>query len=266
MKLVKISGGLGNQMFQYALAFSIQMMNKNQKVLLHTNWYDNISHRKYMLNNFNISLQTIKSKKNTYKVYKEKYNFFHASVFSIEDNVLLKGYWQNENYFIEYRNLLLKEFTLKNKLSKEAYIYNKIIKDNESISIHIRRKDYVKNKATNKIHGVCKISYYMQAINFFKKKIKNPYFFIFSDDLKWAKQNFNNVKNVFFLNYNRNIEDYEELILMSNCKHNIIANSTFSWWGAWLNKNNDKIVIAPKKWFKTDKYIENVIPSTWIKM
>jgi len=278
MTIVKIQGGLGNQLFQYALARSIKEKGIDVKLDIFKN-RDNFN-RSYKLDKFNISLEIandeeIKKLKgydgvfrrvlNKFKLdvikpdsfYKEKlYMSYCDGVF--RDNLYLDGYWQNENYFKDIRTILLKEFKIKD-LSNKAKKYLDLI-NNNSVSIHIRRGDYLKLKD---IYYICDLDYYNKAIEFILKKIKNPTFFIFSDDINWCKKNLN-LKNVVFVESTTDIDD---LFLMKSCKHNVIANSTFSWWGAWLNENRDKIVITPKKWFVKDEWRElHLACSDWRKI
>ncbi|WP_152184254.1 alpha-1,2-fucosyltransferase [Sulfurimonas indica] len=274
MIITKITGGLGNQMFQYAIAKSIALKN-HDKFLLDISFYAKQSLRKYELNLFNIEEHFAKPESFLSKVtrkigfvskgyYIEKeIAVFDKSVFEY-DNIILDGYWQNEKYFKDIRESILKDFTPKKELShnvKEEYL--DIIKGCNSISIHIRRGDYLE-KGTNEIHGVCDLLYYKKAIELLEQKIDNPKFFIFSDDISWCKDNLSFLNNPIFIDKTKSaIEDLE---LMKHCKHNIIANSTFSWWGAWLNENEEKNVIAPKRWF-IDKEMNNqsidIVPSKW---
>lgn len=131
--------------------------------------------------------------------------------------------------------------------------------------MHIRRGDYVANPKIAAYHGVCGMNYYQKAVQIIKEKITNPTFFIFSDDINWAKENFKG--DEYYFVSNKEIKETEDLILMSLCKHNIIANSSFSWWGAWLNKNHEKTVIAPRHWLNIKKDIAGkVLPDSWIKI
>jgi len=140
------------------------------------------------------------------------------------------------------------------------------IKEKNSVSLHIRRGDYLTMQKAIDTIGVCPLDYYDKAIREITRKIKNPTFFIFSDDINWVKENLKTNSPTIFVSGGK-LKDYEELILMSKCKHNIIANSSFSWWGAWLNNNPNKIVIAPKKWFKdTSKNTRDLIPESWLKL
>ncbi|MEI6553564.1 MAG: alpha-1,2-fucosyltransferase, partial [bacterium] len=135
-----------------------------------------------------------------------------------------------------------------------------------SISIHIRRGDYISNQEANNFHGSCSIDYYTEAINIIKGKVSNPIFFVFSDDIAWVKENLkSDIVATWVSEYN--LDNTEDLLLMSFCKHQIIANSSFSWWGAYLNRNINKIVIAPKKWIANKGYnTDEITPSSWIKL
>jgi len=286
MIITRISGGLGNQMFQYAMAKS--MAKKNNDIFkLDTSFYPKQTLRKYELNLFNIDeniatkdecigfrgkeklIFRIKNKlglniKRPYShTFENNLTLFDKEVYKKQGDIYLDGFWQNEDYFKNIKDEIIKDFIPKNNISLDAKKYLEHIKDNQSISIHIRRGDYVANAHTNSIHGICGIDYYKKAIKYIDKKVKNPIYYIFSDDMSWCKENFNFLKDKVFINNTKNtIEDLE---LMKNCKYNIIANSTFSWWGAWLNKNNAKIVITPKVWFASNNNI-NLALKEWIKI
>ena len=286
--MVKILGGLGNQMFQYAFAYALSK-KKGAEIKLDISGFKAYDLRAYELNLFDISLEIAKieeANRLKYKeenllqkivrkvrrkglllsdsYYREPHFNFDEKVFDLE-NVYCDGYWQSEKYFKEYRYELLKEFTLKKDLSKQSQVYKNEIVKTESVSLHIRRGDYVTNEHTNSVHGTCSLAYYREAILLMKSKLSNPSFYIFSDDLQWARKNFNFIENITIIELDKEIPDHEEMMLMSLCKHNIIANSSFSWWGAWLNQNPNKMVIAPFKWFNdTSKDTSDLIPEIWI--
>ena len=294
----RISGGLGNQLFQYAVARSIAENNGAQTVL-DTSWFinnKNDTKRDFLLPFFNISAREMKKEdekninlpdtiNNTFynkikrKIFRilenlkplDKKKFiiepsfnFHPEILKIRNSCYLSGVWQSEKYFKEIEDIIRKEFTLKNKPAKKTGEWIEKIENANSVSLHIRRGDYVENQKTNQFHGTCDLGYYEKAIKIISEKIKNPEFFIFSDDINWAKDNLKINFPTYFVS-DKDIPDYEELIVMSKCKHDIIANSSFSWWGAWLNQNKDKIVIAPKNWFKA-KHLDtkDLIPESWL--
>jgi len=291
MVIVNILGGLGNQMFQYAIGKALAL-ESNQALKLDVTSFKDYVLRNYELNVFNIDckiateeeIKMLKYRKPNFfeKLHmlirkksppcssfcrKEKYYYFDSEVLNRNENTYLFGYWQSEKYFLEYKDILMKEFTLKNNISTQSSKYQKLITSQTSISLHIRRGDYITNKHTNTYHGTTSLSYYKKAVMIIKEKLDNPYFFMFSDDMDWVKNNFDFIENGIFVELPQNIPDYEEMYLMSICKHNIIANSSFSWWGAWLNQNPEKIIIAPKKWFNDSSIdTKDLIPDTWLRI
>ena len=275
MIITRISGGLGNQMFQYAIAKSIAEKN-NDEFKLDISFYPKQTLRKYELNLFNINENIATQKecnglrgkeKLIYKI-KNRFSFkinrpksyifesleqitiFQEEIYNLLGDIYLDGFWQNENYFKNIRDEIIKNFIPKNSIGMEAKKYLEDIKSTQSVSIHIRRGDYIANQHTNSIHGTCDVGYYKKAIAYIDERITNPCFYIFSDDMSWCKENFDFLKNKVFLDDTKSTID--DLELMKNCKHNIVANSTFSWWAAWLNENNKKITIAPKIWFASN--------------
>lgn len=299
MIVTRISGGLGNQFFQYALGKNISLKN-NDELKLDIGFFDLgiEKDRSFKLLNFNISanisnendlkkigipdmveqnlyskimrkvhvtLQNLKTVENR-TIVTEKNSMFDSKILKIENSCYLSGIWQSEKYFKDIEDTIRKEFTLKNETTEYFKTWASKIENCESVCLHVRRGDYVKSQKTNAFHGTCSLEYYNEAINLILKKIKEPTFFVFSDDIDWVKDNLKIDYPKFFVSDKR-LPDYEELVLMSKCKHNIIANSTFSWWGAWLNNNKDKIVIAPKKWFNVESInTEDLIPEGWIRI
>jgi len=161
--------------------------------------------------------------------------------------------------------IIRNDFTLKNKPDKLNNEISKIMQDTNSVSIHIRRGDYIANPITFQYHGLCSMEYYKKAIQYINENINRPIFFFFSDEIDWVKDNLKIPKDCYFIDHNKMENDYLDLWLMSQCKHNIIANSSFSWWGAWLNTNKEKIVIAPKKWFNNAAIdTTDLIPEEWL--
>lgn len=236
MIAIKLKGGLGNQMFQYAYGRNLSIQQKETLVLdksfLNNLFWQKIigvTPRKYEMGEFNIKAKlTNKNNKNC-----------------------LDGYWQNEIYFKDIRKIILNDFSLKKESSNFKKLKNIILNTN-AISVHIRRGDYAKRRKTKKYHGLLPLKYYQKAVSYIIKKINNPYFYVFSDDIDWVKTNFKTSYPTHFVSQPNKLTNAEELILMSCCRHNIIANSSFSWWGAWLNKNPSKIIIAPRKWFRKE--------------
>ncbi len=289
MIIINILGGLGNQMFQYAFGYALA--KKNEKVLkLDINSFETYSLRVYELDLFNIDtplaskdeveslkfmhenvfeklLRRIRKKPKKTSIYREAHFHFDNEAYSIKGNKYMDGYWQSEKYFKKHRKGLLKLFSLKKELSSQSQRYNHNILVEESVSLHIRRGDYVLNEHINTVHGTCDLEYYQRAVDLIQGRINDTHFYIFSDDLEWAKNNLDFIDNMTFVELADNIPDHEEMYLMSQCKHNIIANSSFSWWGAWLNQNSNKMVITPKQWFN-DASIDtsDLIPKDWIRL
>jgi hypothetical protein len=254
MIITKLQGGLGNQLFQWAYGKSLAVKH-NTNLFLDTSFYSNQignTPRSYELNKFpNFNHQNTEVEpKSTIKVND---NFYHNELSYNQDyNYELDGFWQSEKYFLNISDLVREQLQPTNQIIEKL---KKHINGN-SISLHIRRTDYV---TSNGYHPVQSIDYYNKAL-----EIIGDYdqLLIFSDDINWCKENLN-YKNMVFIENQTNIED---MWLMSLCKHNIIANSSFSWWGAWLNKNEDKIVIAPKNWFGdfTNLNSLDIFANNWI--
>ena len=226
-KIIPITGGLGNQLFQYAYGRKLELIDKKQVIFDTSFFTENTkdTSRPFLLDRFNINPQAKFSavKKNPVTQFIKKIIQKITGIYPL---------YQSEKYFLSIKEIILKEFTLKDSTLTQS------INLKDSVSIHIRRGDYVNNAH----HNLCDLNYYHEAIKYIKSKINNPTFFIFSDDIEWVKENLK-IDNAVYVS-GSGIKEYEEMILMSQCSHNIIANSTFSWWGAYLNKNYDKIVMA----------------------
>ncbi len=293
MIIVKIAGGLGNQLFQYSFGRFLSInLKTNVKFDIQTSYESsNFTKRNVGLHHFNINLNVASKKEiNKFKYFDNKYftrlerklvqkmpflnrryvvqDIFESpeSVSGYTDNCYYDGYWQSENYFKPIENIIRKDLEFNLQLSQYNLGLLNEISSNESISIHIRKGDYVTIKANSKLFSECSIEYYNKGINFFMSKFKHPLFFVFSDDIEWAKNNFIDSRFRFV---DSNLDSPEiDMFLMSRCKNNIIANSSFSWWGAWLNQNADKVVIAPLRWYKgkLNKSSMNLVPTGWFKL
>jgi hypothetical protein len=280
-------------MFQYAVARKLAH-DHNTSVYLDLVSYENQAAcdtaRGYELNCFNLKANLLPSSRRpieSEEIYNNKYgrllrikhllqkknlNIYHEphhqydnTVANLDDNSYLIGYWQSEKYFSDIRNILLKDFSFTKPATGKNATLLKDILASESISLHVRRGDYVSNAATNKFHGTKDNDYYHKALSIITSKTKNPIIFVFSDDPKWCKQNLKFDQKTIYVD--GNVNGFEDMRLMMNCKHNIIANSSFSWWAAWLNQNPNKIVVAPLVWFNDSSInTKDVIPKTWIKI
>ncbi len=290
MIITKIQGGLGNQLFQYALGRNLALKN-NTELKLDISFYDRQKKRTYLLNNFNTAENILSKEESVYfKKIQKKYspswflNTINNKIFFLKENpnkyfqfnpciinnniqkdIYLEGYWQNEKYFVEIRELLLKEFTLKSTGGLSENSIFKKIKNTNSISVHFRRGDYL----TEKKYYIPTLDYYKKAVSIMINNIGNAdtHFFIFSDDIEWVKKEFKLDHPTTYVDDSAQMNDCEQLIAMSNCKHNIITNSSFSWWGAWLNNNKNKQIICPSFWTEPGKNnIEDLFPNNWIKI
>ncbi|MDD2340087.1 MAG: alpha-1,2-fucosyltransferase [Methanosarcina sp.] len=291
MIIVKLIGGLGNQMFQYALGRHLAMKN-NSTLKLDIQGFKSYKLRNYDLNCFNIQ-ENIATSKDLAEVslpsdrfirklrknlevkingvqqiqyIKERKKDFQLEILNLGDNIYLEGYWQSEKYFSDIKDVIKKEFTVKNRPDSINESFMEEIIDCESVSVHIRRGDYVSNPTTNQVHGFLGLEYYQKALNLMLEKIDNPHFFVFSDDPEWGERNIKIDAPITYIKHN-DAKNYEDIRLMNTCKHHIIANSSFSWWGAWLSKNKDKVVIAPKKWFNVDTFdTEDRYVASWVRL
>lgn len=284
MIIVRIWEGLGNQMFQYAYARFLSRKGQLVYLDLHKS-YDAYFPRDKRQNNRDVAIQNFRitirgvdiESTNHYKYLKCKtlperlifkmaqrgkwiYNFWDEGYARDTDvfrgNCYVKGWFQNPAYLNNIRKILLKEFIPKKRIKITKQL-RELLENHQTVSIHIRRGDYVA------IHNDLSWDYYAKAIAEMKKYYEDPVFIVFSDDYLWAKQHLNSDDVYYFIDEHECLEDYEQLMVMSRCNSNIIANSTFSWWAAWLNQNKDKNVIMPKRWLKNQ---EKLIMKEWVKL
>lgn len=284
MKIVQLLGGLGNQMFQYAFYKGLKQRFKKVKAdisefatyELHNGYelndafgieLDLISHREKKLycnknNEWAYSkLRTLLRLSNSVFIEEKEFQY-DESIFKDQESRYYIGYWQNERYFQDLRKPLLRDFTYNKPLSKTNSFLLSRIKNSNSVSIHVRRGDYIGHA---QLGGICDKAYYSRAIQIVESKVKNPFYYIFSNDIDWCKENLT-LNSVHFCEENSKKKSVVDLFLMSQCKCNIIANSSFSWWAAWLNENSEKTVVAPKKWINAPNLNDSdVLPSSWIK-
>ncbi|MBQ9991387.1 MAG: alpha-1,2-fucosyltransferase [Lachnospiraceae bacterium] len=263
MIIICIQGGLGNQMFQYALFYKLKTLGK--EVAIDTSLYKTgVEKREFRLNIFpNIyyeqaTMEVCDKLRGKYDNFFEKvrrkfglrkYYFrevrpgFYDKIYGW-NTMYLDGYWQSERYFREIKKDILRQFEFPQMLGEENIKMMSWIVGCNSVSVHIRRGDYLNNK--KRYGNIWENGYYEKAIKYIRNKVDSPKFFFFSDDIEWVKQNYKNDDFIYVDNEKEN--DYIDMQLMSMCKNNIIANSSYSWWGAWLNSREDKIVVAPAQW------------------
>ena len=263
MIITKLQGGLANQIFQWA--YGRHLSNKyNVELYTDLNFYNQhipgVTKRNYSLSKFpniNTSAFNPSNLSNAKKFQKLGDNFkFNEFSYDNNYNYYLDGYWQSENYFLESSDLIRKKLSPSDEILKKLNLTPFI--DKNVVSLHVRRTDYV---TSNGYHPVQSIEYYKKALNIIGEY---DYIFVFSDDIQWCKDNLT-FNNMIFM---EGFDDVEDLWLMSMCKNNIIANSSFSWWGAWLNSNPNKKVIAPDNWFGKNVNINSgdIVPDEWIKL
>lgn len=194
----------------------------------------------------------------------ESSHAFSKKVLTSPDNVYLDGYWQSEKYFRSIRDTILRDFTLREPLNESNLRVLSQIKQKNSVAVHVRRGDYVTNPAANSFHGVCPPEYYANAFQIIQSRISDPHYFLFSDDPGWVRENL--IPDSPFTVVESNSTDlaHYDLWLMKHCRNFIIANSTFSWWGAWLSEIRNKTVICPARWFKAeDINTRDLVPEGW---
>lgn len=290
MVIVRLIGGLANQMFQYAAGRRLAHVLGTELKLDISGFsiyegIEGVEYRHYSLNNFSI-IESIAKPEEVERLsirppyffdtmfrkrprrpatyIKEKQYHFDQKILNLKGDIYLSGYWNSPKYFNDIEEIIRQEFTLKRKAEGKNLELLEAVKGTESVSIHVRRGDYVANQQTNQFHGTCDLAYYNKSIEKILLYVKNPYFYVFSDDIEWARNNITTTKPVIYVDHNGLLDAHEDMRLMSRCKHNIIANSTFSWWSAWLNSNASKIVLAPSKWFNDPKInTSTLLPSTW---
>lgn len=285
MQIIWCLGGLGNQMFQYAFYRRLQLGGKD--VVLDLSPFENyVLHNGFELTKiFGISVNAadvneviaFKQKASSANVLKricwkifvntsliivQKHFEYNQKFATMGGNKYLEGYWQSEKYFGDYSDIIRSDFIFPELDNKNQLLASEI-RSSYSISLHVRMGDYVNHP----LHGgICTLEYYKKAIKIIKENVKTPVFFIFSNDIEWCRSNLD-IEKVVYVSGNDGENSYRDMQLMSLCKHNIIANSSFSWWGAWLNNNLKKMVIAPKKWFNDSTInVSDLLPDEWIRI
>ena len=191
---------------------------------------------------------------------------YWPQIIKVPSDCYLVGYWQSEKYFLEVADQIRKDFSFRLPIKNQNVKLAKHIKQVNAVSLHIRRGDYANNPKTEAIHGLCSLDYYRQSIRYIGERVQQPHFFVFSDDIAWVKSNLKIEFTHQYVDHNHGAESYNDMRLMSLCQNHIIANSTFSWWGAWLNPYIDKIVIAPKRWFANETNTQDLIPQSWVRL
>ena len=293
MVIVQLKGGLGNQLFQYAAARALSV-RRGEPVLLDVRLFASYPDRAFALDNFDIVAQPAPPRavrRLTHQGYgryadallrkagrllgtppavvRERRPFqYDPELFAaLPADVYLEGYWQNERYFQEIAGTIRRELTLRAPPEGTNAQFLAAIEGCTAVSLHVRRGDYVANKATLAFHGLCPPDYYRRAIEIIQQRAADPHFFVFSDDIAWVKANLPIPEPATYVAHNGPEAAHEDLRLLQACRHHVIANSTFSWWGAWLSDRPDKIVIAPRRWLSDPRHdASDLIPAGWLRL
>jgi len=294
MIIVKVYGGLGNQMFQYAFGRALSLRNKTS-LKLDIRALTKAGARAYALHHFLIqedfaAPEELARFDGVYKMGRhpwldriaqpfrkrtghirlvERYFHFSPHVLAVpaDENMYALGAWQSERYFADVGDMLSQDFTFRRPpQGKNLALAEKIQRVN-AVSVHVRRGDYANDPKYTRTHGLIGLEYYRRAISLMRERVAEPHFFVFSDDPEWAMQNLSVDDAVDYVAHNGVEGAHDDLRLMSKCKHHIIANSTFSWWGAWLARNPDQIVVGPKRWFADNPAnTADILPAAWIRL
>lgn len=285
--IVRLVGGLGNQMFQYAAGRAVAVRNE-APLTLDLSWFGTDPERQYALAPFMINAR-IRDDQNRERlkpswvewfagrvrrtlnfpcqgvpVFFEKSFRYDPEIEVISAPIILNGYFQSERYFSSIQSLIAEEFSLQHEPKSATAEMLALIHASDAICVHIRRGDYITNSSANAYHGTCGLEYYNDALAEVSTGLRNPHCFVFSDDPLWVRENFKTSILMTLVDIHGTQEAHEDLRLMRECRHFVIANSSFSWWGAWLSASEGKRVVAPKVWFKnSENATTDLIPSGW---
>jgi hypothetical protein len=289
MIVIKLTGGMGNQMFQYACGRALAIKN-NVQLKLDLSFYEHnfkksgATPRKYELGIFGIDRKLSSKEMVLIKILKTlgsfiPYNSFYKEIieknpyladtpFPIGQNLYISGYFQSENYFSEIKEIIKSDFTFSSLIHFNSQLYDRILLKENSVGVLVRRDDFISSNLDQTVD----LNYFKRAFNEIKSKLSNPFFFVFTiGDTDWSKNLLKFDDNIEIVeNDTVEMQGFDKMRLMSLCKHNIIANSSFGWWSAWLNENPNKIVIYPEKWHYDDdvntEILRDRFPKDWIKI
>ncbi len=295
MIVVRLMGGLGNQMFQYALGRRLACEQK-VPLKLDLSWFEANKTtaiempRDFALDGWQIEAAIATSEdlaqfqmkrsvetrlrcffsfitKKSSKILFERGFAFDEGVLRARAPVFLEGYWQSEKYFRSIETILRNDFSLSTPLCVHSIPLLERIGQCTAVSVHVRRGDYISNSSTNAYHGACSIEYYRKAAGLIAERVASPHFFVFSDEPGWAKKNLTFSWPVTYVEHEESCSDHQDIWIMSRCSHHIIANSSFSWWGAWLSSFKKKVVVAPRRWFRKSSIdTSDLIPPEWLRV
>lgn len=295
--ITRLIGGLGNQMFQYAAGRALALRRGAVFKLDVTGFTAVGAHtkRRYELDCFPIHgaiandadlarfgrtdrpgsprvdrvrrLLRVNGSNDAWPIYREPHFRFDPAVDALSAPVYLDGYWQCERYFSNVTELLRREFLPQAPVDAENAALAAQIDAVNAVSLHVRRGDYVSDPITHRFHGTCSVDYYRQAIDLIIERVGAPHLFVFSDEPQWARAHLRFAVPITVVDVNSPDRGDRDMWLMMRCRHHILANSSFSWWGAWLNPSREKIIVAPRQWFRSsDIDTRDLIPQSWIRL
>ncbi len=285
MIIVRMTGGLGNQMFQYAAGYALASLH-GVELALDISGFESYKLHKFGLDKLQISARILPvGQENRSQVvqrivrrfarwigrsecdYTERSLRFDPAFFELNGEAKVEGYFQSQEYFQSFATELRREFVPRKPLRPEHKSLIDQMGERESVMLHIRRGDYVSNAHTLKVHGICTVDYYRNAMTLLESRLTNkPQYFVFSNDMQWVKDHLPMAQGTVFVQGNENAPELE-LQIMSSCRHHVIANSSFSWWAAWLGQHDGQIVVAPKPWFdSSENDSTDLIPSGWVQV
>jgi hypothetical protein len=274
---VEISGGIGNQLFQYAAALSLSRRFR-ARLVIDLSWFNKKSRhsstRIFQLPEF-VEVRNLDVTSSVLHPFARRANCYIRRQTQLRDSqvspeefhsittqrsIRMRGYWQSERYFTSVKSMLRDMLLEKRIVATEAALWMKSVGLIDSVGIHVRRGDYVSNRRTNKFHGVCDSTYFEKGLEYVQALRSVRRAIVFSDDIEWCKRNLQLNAELVFMD--QSISDADQLKLMSFCSHHVISNSTFSWWAAWLGHTNGQVVVYPKRWFADGGKLESM-PQGW---
>jgi len=292
MIISQLIGGLGNQMFQYAAGRALSLQLGEPFKLDISGFLNYELHQGFELHRifnctgdiasevdvrgvlgwqFSPLLRRVVSRLGLAALRRkawliEPHFHYWEGIKNAPSDSYIAGYWQSDKYFFKFATQIREDFSFRLAFDHINIELVKKIDGTNAVSLHVRRGDYVDNKKNASVYKQCSLDYYTGAIRYIKARVDNPHFFIFSDDIQWVKSHMEMGAQCQYVEHNHGTESYNDMRLMSRCKHHIIANSSFSWWGAWLGENLNKIVIAPNGWFSDQRITDDLLPRTWVRL
>ena len=278
MRLIKMTGGLGNQMFIYALYLRMRSRYPNTRIDLSDMMHYRIHHGYEMNRVFGLPKeeviwpQWVKKLLEVFlfRIILERHE--HGSLRHYDGTVrwpwvYYKGFYQKLIYLEGYEEQIRRVFTFDmTKVNEQSRtMAEQMDNDPQAVSLHVRRGDYLKKKYFASVGCVCQLPYYQRTLKQMSSLVDEPHYYVFSDDMPWVKENLP-LENVTYINWNQGEDSWQDLMLMTHCRHHIISNSTFSWWGAWLGGNKDGKVVCPDHWYASDRGQVPLYPTSWVRV